>query len=111
MADLTDKMFSFISLAVCHCGYLFGKSKLTSGGLWLIRKWSKSGCLDQLSLMDNSDPRKTFMYKLSKKKGLEYFRKILLVSSQEDKYTPYNSARIELSPSIEKEPKWGNVYQ
>lgn len=38
-------------------------------GLWFMQKWKKSGSLLQLTCRDNSDPRQTFLYKLSKKSG------------------------------------------
>lgn len=39
-------------------------------GMWLMQKWKKSGSLLQLSLKDHTDPRQTFLYKLSQKTGL-----------------------------------------
>uniref|UniRef100_A0A8C9FYZ3 Family with sequence similarity 135 member A n=1 Tax=Pavo cristatus TaxID=9049 RepID=A0A8C9FYZ3_PAVCR len=36
-------------------------------GLWFMQKWKKSGSLLQLTCRDHSDPRQTFLYKLSKK--------------------------------------------
>jgi len=88
-------MWTFLSLAVCHTGLLFGTA-LVRGGLAILKMWNKSQALTQLSLGDDSDPRKSFMYYLSTQKGLEYFRHVLLISSPADKYTPYHSARIEL---------------
>jgi len=38
-------------------------------GMWLIQKWKKSDCLLQLGFKDNVDLRKTFLYKLSRRKG------------------------------------------
>lgn len=38
-------------------------------GLWFMQKWKKSGSLLQLTCRDHSDPRQTFLYKLSKKAG------------------------------------------
>ena len=38
-------------------------------GMWFMQKWKKSGSLLQLSLKDHSDPRETFLYKLSMKPG------------------------------------------
>ena len=35
-----------------------------------MQKWKKSGSLLQLSLKDHSDPRQTFLYKLSQKPGM-----------------------------------------
>ena len=40
--------------------------------------------------------------------GLEYFKNVLLVSSPEDRYTPYHSARIEVHQrSARDTTEWG----
>ena len=102
--------YTFISLAVCHCGYLFGRSKALQAGFWVMRSWKKSLCLSQLSLTDNENPRKTYMYKLSQKASLSYFQNVLLVSSPEDRYTPYHSTRIEMHRKTVQDTKWGRIY-
>lgn len=38
-----------------------------------MQKWKKSGSLLQLTCRDHSDPRQTFLYKLSKKSGKLFF--------------------------------------
>ena len=38
-----------------------------------MQKWKNSGCLLQLSLKDNSDLKKTFLYQLSEKPSKIYF--------------------------------------
>jgi len=105
--EYTNRLYSFISLAVCHCGYLFGRSKLVASGLFFLKKWNKSVCLSQLTLTDNEDPRQSFMYNLSLEPGLEYFENVLLISSPEDRYTPYHSARIEKHNTT---GKWAPIY-
>ena len=37
--------------------------------MWLIQKWKKAGSLVQLALNDSTDPRETFMYRLSLTNG------------------------------------------
>eukprot|EP00494_Astrolonche_serrata_P032262 UN32531 len=76
MKQYLGSLYTFISLAVCHCGYLFGRSKLLSGGLFLVKKWTRSTCLSQLSLTDTEEPKKSFLYNLSKQKGLSYFKNV-----------------------------------
>lgn len=44
-----------------------------------MQKWKKSGSLLQLTCRDHSDPRQTFLYKLSKKSGKLFFFKFLLI--------------------------------
>ena len=89
-----------------------------------MQKWKKTGSLHQLALKDHSDPRETFLYKLSLQRGtvrylhtmnlasttrhvlcsgLEYFRNVLLVSSTQDRYVPFHSSRIELCRSAVKD--------
>lgn len=101
---------TFISLAVCHCGYLFGRSKALQAGFWVMRSWKKSLSLSELSLTDNENARKTYMYELSSKPALQYFENVLLVSSPEDRYTPYHSTRIEMHRKTIQDTKWGRVY-
>ena len=54
------------------------------------------------------------MYHLSKKVGLEWFKKIVLLASRQDLYVPYYSARIqkheESSLDFRKNVKRGIVY-
>ncbi len=68
-------------------------------GLWFMQKWKKSGSLLQLAMRDSSDPRQTYLYRLSLESGLEYFRNILLCGSSQDHYVPIHSAHIELCNS------------
>eukprot|EP00026_Physarum_polycephalum_P001066 Phypoly_transcript_01067.p1 GENE.Phypoly_transcript_01067~~Phypoly_transcript_01067.p1 ORF type:complete len:1167 (+),score=163.07 Phypoly_transcript_01067:204-3704(+) len=102
LAPYVDKFYTFVSLSVPHVGTLFPYSSLIPGAMWVWQKWSNSACLLQLRLMDHPDPTKTYLYKLSQKKGLEYFQNILLVSSEQDLYVPFHSARIELCREADK---------
>jgi len=95
LAGYIKYFWTFFSLAVCHAGHLFG-TVLVRGTLAVLRKVNKIQSLTQLSLTEDGDPRKCFMYYLSYQKGLEYFKHVLLFSSPADKYAPYHSARIEL---------------
>jgi hypothetical protein len=40
---------------------------------------------------------KCYLFELSKYKGLEWFKNIILVSSYQDMYAPFDSARIQIS--------------
>ncbi|ETO12547.1 hypothetical protein RFI_24829, partial [Reticulomyxa filosa] len=82
LKPFVKKCHTFISLAVCHCGYLFGRSRALQAGFWVMRSWKKSLALSQLSLTDHDNPRKTFVYQLSMKPGLEYFKNVLLCKTQ-----------------------------
>ncbi|XP_040284569.1 protein FAM135A isoform X2 [Bufo bufo] len=104
------KLHTFLSLSGPHLGTLYNSSALVNTGLWFMQKWKKSGSLLQLTCRDHSDPRQTFLYKLSKKAGLEHFRNVVLVSSLQDRYVPYHSARIEMCKTALKDKQSGPVY-
>uniref|UniRef100_A0A4W5LN10 DUF676 domain-containing protein n=1 Tax=Hucho hucho TaxID=62062 RepID=A0A4W5LN10_9TELE len=76
-----------------------------------MQKWKKSGSLLQLTCRDHSDPRQTFLYKLSKKSGLHHFRNVVLVGSLQDRYVPYHSARIEMCKTALKDKQTGGPYR
>ena len=96
LQEYSDKMFTYISLSSPHLGFLYNSSKIIDAGIWLLKKLKKSECLKQLSMSDHSDLRKTFLYELSKKNGLSWFKNVCLCSSQKDNYGPFESARIEI---------------
>ncbi|XP_056291018.1 protein FAM135A isoform X2 [Pseudoliparis swirei] len=105
-----SRLHTFLSLSGPHLGTLYNSSALVNTGLWFMQKWKKSGSLLQLTCRDNSDPRQTFLYKLSKKSGLQFFKNVLLVGSLQDRYVPYHSARIEMCKTALKDKQTGSVY-
>ncbi|XP_048352234.1 protein FAM135A isoform X1 [Sphaerodactylus townsendi] len=105
-----NKLYTFLSLSGPHLGTLYNSSALVNTGLWFMQKWKKSGSLLQLTCRDHSDPRQTFLYKLSRKAGLQYFKNIVLVGSLQDRYVPYHSARIEMCKTALKDKQTGPIY-
>ncbi|XP_041108009.1 protein FAM135A-like isoform X2 [Polyodon spathula] len=105
-----NKLHTFLSLSGPHLGTLYNSSALVNTGLWFMQKWKKSGSLLQLTCRDHSDPRQTFLYKLSKKAGLQFFKNVVLVGSLQDRYVPYHSARIEMCKTALKDKQSGPVY-
>ncbi|XP_049751112.1 protein FAM135A isoform X6 [Elephas maximus indicus] len=105
-----NKLHTFLSLSGPHLGTLYNSSALVNTGLWFMQKWKKSGSLLQLTCRDHSDPRQTFLYKLSKKAGLHYFKNVVLVGSLQDRYVPYHSARIEMCKTALKDKQSGQFY-
>ncbi|XP_007437094.1 protein FAM135A isoform X2 [Python bivittatus] len=105
-----SKLYTFLSLSGPHLGTLYNSSALVNTGLWFMQKWKKSGSLLQLTCRDHSDPRQTFLYKLSRKAGLQYFKNIILVGSLQDRYVPYHSARIEMCKTALKDKQTGPIY-
>ncbi|CAK76768.1 unnamed protein product (macronuclear) [Paramecium tetraurelia] len=95
LSKYKDKMFTYLSLGSPHLSYTLSSSKVVDTGLWFIRKWKKCICLNQLTLNDSSNPFETCLYKLSTYEGLGWFTNIALMSSYQDTYSPFESARIQ----------------
>ena len=89
-----DKFHGYLTLCSPHLGYMYKSSKIFNAGMWILKKWRKSTCLSQLSMTDNKDLEKTALFELSKYEGLSWFKHIILVSSFQDQYAPFDSARI-----------------
>jgi hypothetical protein len=88
---------------------------------------AKSPSISQLRCYDNPDKRKSYVYALSKSTGnrsvlvaflipsihqsigLSYFKNVILVSSSQDNYIPYHSARIEIIPQAATDPVDGTT--
>ncbi|KAM6899591.1 protein FAM135B [Xenentodon cancila] len=104
------KLHTFLSLSGPHLGTLYNSSALVSTGLWLMQKLKKSGSLLQLTFRDHVDPRKTFLYLLSQKPGLQFFKNVVLVASPQDRYVPFHSARIEMCKTALRDRSTGPVY-
>ncbi|CAI9757464.1 unnamed protein product [Fraxinus pennsylvanica] len=92
-------LHTYLSVSGPHLGYLYSSNSLFNGGLWLLKKLKGTQCIHQLTFTDDPDLQNTFLYKLSKEKTLENFRNIILLSSPQDGYVPYHSARIEMCPA------------
>ncbi|KAB2076280.1 hypothetical protein ES319_A06G031000v1 [Gossypium barbadense] len=88
-------LHTFVSLSGPHLGYLYSSNSLFNSGLWLLKKLKGTQCIHQLTFADDPDIRNTFFYKLCEQRTLENFKHIILLSSPQDGYVPYHSARIE----------------
>lgn len=91
--EYSSKMFTLMTFSCQHFGTLSENLTLVSTGLWGLKKWRKSKFLEQMSMSDASDKKETFVYRLTKTKGLEFFKYIVLVACAEDKFAPFESAR------------------
>ncbi|KAL7199346.1 hypothetical protein ACSBR2_021602 [Camellia fascicularis] len=87
---------TYLSISGPHLGYLYSTNTLFNSGLWLLKKLKGTQCIHQLTYTDDADLQNTFLYKLCKQKTLENFKNIILLSSPQDGYVPYHSARIEM---------------
>ncbi|KAL0748203.1 hypothetical protein Bca101_030205 [Brassica carinata] len=95
MEPFRKYLHTYLSLSGPHLGYLYSTNSLFNSGLWLLKKLKSTQVIHQLTLTDDPDLRQTFFYKLCKQKTLEHFKNIILLSSPQDGYVPYHSARIE----------------
>ncbi|XP_010241697.1 PREDICTED: protein FAM135B-like isoform X2 [Nelumbo nucifera] len=89
-------LYTYLSISGPHLGYLYSSNSLFNSGLWLLKKLKGSQCIHQLTFTDDPELHNTFFYKLCKQKTLENFKNIILLSSPQDGYVPYHSARIDL---------------
>ncbi|XP_022684934.1 protein FAM135B [Setaria italica] len=89
-------LYTYMSISGPHLGYWYSSNSLFNSGLWLMKRLKGMQCMAQLTFSDDNDPQNTFFYKLCKLKTLENFKNIILVSSPQDGYVPYHSARIDL---------------
>uniref|UniRef100_A0A2P2MUT8 DUF676 domain-containing protein n=1 Tax=Rhizophora mucronata TaxID=61149 RepID=A0A2P2MUT8_RHIMU len=88
-------LYTYVSISGPHLGYLYSTNSLFNSGMWLLKKLKGTQCIHQLTFTDDPDLQNTFFYKLCEQKTLENFRHIILLSSPQDGYVPYHSARIE----------------
>ena len=95
----------YFSLSSPHLGYLNGVDVKIKTGLWFMRKMNKVKSLDQLSMEDSEKLRSTFLFKLSREGHLRDFRKVIVVSSSEDSYVAWHSARMEYYESSNNSSK------
>ena len=105
-----SRMHGYMSLCSPHLGYMYKSSKLISTGMWFYKNWNKSIALNQLSMADDKNIEKTCLFKLSQMNGLEWFKHIILISSYNDSYSPFDSARIQICNDAVKDEKSGTTY-
>ena len=112
LAEYSQKFFTYMSLSSPHLGYMYNSNKLFDAGMWVLKNWRKSRCLTQLSMTDESNPEDTCLYRLTQLPGLEWFQNIVLCCSFQDKYVPFDSARIQIcKQALETtNSKLGNTY-
>ncbi|EAR94467.2 serine esterase, putative (macronuclear) [Tetrahymena thermophila SB210] len=109
LEEYSEKMYTFMSLSSPHLGFMYNPNKIIEAGIWILKRWKKSTSLQQLTMADSKDIENTFLYRLSKAKGLGWFKNVCLVSSYQDSYAPFDSARIEMTKEAMKDAK-GKLY-
>ncbi|KAM7266551.1 hypothetical protein ACFE04_004448 [Oxalis oulophora] len=111
MEPFLKYLYTYVSVSGPHLGYLYSSNSLFNSGLWLLKKLKNTQCIHQLTFTDDPDLHNTFFYKLCKQKSLANFKNIILLSSPQDGYVPYHSARIEFCPAASRDyTKRGKVF-
>ncbi|KAL2968853.1 hypothetical protein AAZX31_15G047800 [Glycine max] len=104
-------LYTYVSISGPHLGYMYSSNSIFNSGLWLLKKIKGTQCIHQLTFTDDHDLENTFIYNLSKKKTLANFKNVILLSSPQDGYVPYHSAKIELCPAATLDfSKQGKVF-
>ncbi|XP_057428796.1 uncharacterized protein LOC130722164 isoform X2 [Lotus japonicus] len=104
-------LHTYVSISGPHLGYMYSSNSIFNSGLWLLKKIKGTQCIHQLTFTDDHDLENTFIYNLSKMKTLANFKNVILLSSPQDGYVPYHSARIELCPAASSDfSKQGKVF-
>lgn len=109
LQDFNDKLYTFISFSSQHLGFKFGSNTLLKTALLLAKKVRNGKVYDQLLLNDAPDMKDAFLSRLAKTRGLEHFQHVVLFSSYQDQYAPFESARIEVSGAVEKNAECGQL--
>lgn len=69
LQPIKSKLHTYLSLSGPHLGTIYSDSGLVNMAMWVMQKLKKSGSLIQLAMKDHTDPRSTFIYKLSQEPG------------------------------------------
>lgn len=101
----SKNMCSYISLGSPHLGCRNNKSKIVEMALWVVKKIRNQEALNQLCFSDHEEIEKTFMFNLSKAKGLEWFKHMALCSSYQDTFSPYESSRVQIGDKLSRSTK------
>ncbi|CAD8060480.1 unnamed protein product [Paramecium sonneborni] len=94
------KMRFYVSLGSPHIGLFVKQKSLVKTGLWFMTTFSSSQSMAELQLQDASIPQNSYLYQLSKIQCLEWFQKVILVSSLQDDFVPFEIARLEKSNRV-----------
>lgn len=99
LEDYKDKMYTIATLMTPHLGIAsIGQSALMRTGINIYSRICPHTAIKEMSLRDSKRIEDCFLAKLAEAPGLDWFKHVLLFSSYQDNYTPYDSARIELGP-------------
>ena len=103
------KFHTFLALSGPHLGMMYSPSYLVNGGLWLMQRLKSGKSLQQISMRDHSDLKQCFIYKLSERDKLHRFKNVVLLSSHQDRYVPFHSARIEVCSEARRDYSYNGL--
>ena len=88
-------MHGFFSFSVPHLGTLKHHIKVNKIGMWFVKTFGRSTAINQLNLTDQKVYEQCKVFQLASDKGMSWFKHLVLLSSHQDGYVPYDSARIQ----------------
>ncbi|XP_057830772.2 uncharacterized protein LOC131041631 isoform X2 [Cryptomeria japonica] len=111
MKPYLNNLYTFLSISGPHLGYFYSSNTLFSSGLWLFKTLKGSPCMHQLTFTDQTDIHNCFLFRLSQEKTFEHFQNVILLSSPQDRYVPYHSARATICQAAIQDSKKGPAYK
>eukprot|EP00829_Urostomides_striatus_P014458 TRINITY_DN4290_c0_g1_i1.p1 TRINITY_DN4290_c0_g1~~TRINITY_DN4290_c0_g1_i1.p1 ORF type:complete len:436 (+),score=99.16 TRINITY_DN4290_c0_g1_i1:3-1310(+) len=111
LEEYKDKFYTFLTFSSPHLGCMFQSSKMVEAGMWILTKVKKCLSVEQLGMTDSPNKDEKYMYKVSKAIGLEWFENVVLFSSFQDMYAPFESARIEVIQQMAEDPAKAALYK
>lgn len=81
LQQFRSQFYGYMSMGSPHLGYMYNSNSLVSAGMWFLKNWKQSQCLQQLSMTDAQDKKQSYLYQLSKTQGLAWFKHIVFCSS------------------------------
>eukprot|EP00741_Cyanophora_paradoxa_P017536 tig00020996_g16940.t1 len=91
-------LYTYVSLSAPHLGYMYASNRLMQSAMWFLRTVKKCKSVQQLAVQDATTVRGSFLFELSQSDALRHFKNVVLVSSPQDRYSPWHSSRVENSP-------------
>lgn len=88
------RMHNLVTIGTPHLGYLYNDSYIVKTGIWFLNSWYGRTSMLMLTMVDKSNLRDTYLYHLSYRQGLQWFKHITFVSSPEDSYVDESSALV-----------------
>ena len=106
-----DKFHAYVSLSSPHLGYMYKKGKLFSTGMWLMGSMGESVVISQLRYADGDSLADCYLNRLAQSEGLEWFKHMLLVSSSQDEWVPYEAVRMQVTNEASPDSPRGASYK